>query len=167
MESGILGFKIWNTAQGIRNLTNNWNLESKFHWQSLAFSTWIPESTAWNPESKTVLGSLTWSNKKTTSTFMMPPLVSPWNDIWGTSAEIPYWWRVTTQIWVQCCAKHLNQKNTTYSELTKLPLREVNDGTRASSSWRLSKVVSPAISKLLHYTHTVEMITDFVSNSNK
>ena len=22
------------------------------------------------------------------------------NDIWETSAEIPYWWRVTTQIWV-------------------------------------------------------------------
>ena len=26
--------------------------------------------------------------------FTTPPLVSPW----GTSAEIPYWWRVTTQI---------------------------------------------------------------------
>ena len=22
------------------------------------------------------------------------------NDVWGTSAKIPYWWRVTTQIWV-------------------------------------------------------------------
>ena len=31
----------------------------------------------------------------------MPPLVSPRNDVWGTSAEIPYWWRVTTQIWVR------------------------------------------------------------------
>ena len=30
----------------------------------------------------------------------MPPLVSPWNDVWDRSAEIPYWWRVTTQIWV-------------------------------------------------------------------
>ena len=28
------------------------------------------------------------------------PLVSPRNDIWETSAEIPYWWRVTTQSWV-------------------------------------------------------------------
>ena len=26
-------------------------------------------------------------------------LVSPPNDVWETSAEIPYWWRVTTQIW--------------------------------------------------------------------
>ena len=25
---------------------------------------------------------------------------SPGNDVWETSAEIPYWWRVTTQIWV-------------------------------------------------------------------
>ena len=27
-------------------------------------------------------------------------LVSLPNDIWQTTAEIPYWWRVTTQIWV-------------------------------------------------------------------
>ena len=31
--------------------------------------------------------------------FTTPPLVSPRNDVWATSAEIPYWWRVTTQIW--------------------------------------------------------------------
>ena len=30
MESGILGFRIRNTAEGIRNPTNDWNLESKF-----------------------------------------------------------------------------------------------------------------------------------------
>ena len=29
-----------------------------------------------------------------------PTLVSPWNDIWGRSPEIPYWWCVTTKIWV-------------------------------------------------------------------
>ena len=28
------------------------------------------------------------------------PLVSPPNDVCDTSAEIPYWWRVTTQIWL-------------------------------------------------------------------
>ena len=28
------------------------------------------------------------------------PLVFPRNDVWGTSAEIPYWWHVTSQIWV-------------------------------------------------------------------
>ena len=28
------------------------------------------------------------------------PLVYPPNDVWETCAEIPYWWRVTTQIWV-------------------------------------------------------------------
>ena len=32
--------------------------------------------------------------------FVTPPLVSPQNDIWETSTEIPYWWHVTTQIWV-------------------------------------------------------------------
>ena len=30
----------------------------------------------------------------------MPPTVSPRNDVWETSAEIPYWWRVTTQTWI-------------------------------------------------------------------
>ena len=42
VESGILGFGIRNTAQGIRNPTYDWNPESKFHWQS-------PESRIWNP----------------------------------------------------------------------------------------------------------------------
>ena len=31
--------------------------------------------------------------------FPTPPLVSPQNDVWETSAEIPYCWRVTTQNW--------------------------------------------------------------------
>ena len=35
MESGILGFGIRNTAPGIRNPTNDWNLESKFHLQKM------------------------------------------------------------------------------------------------------------------------------------
>ena len=31
VESRVLGFKIWNTAQGIRNPTSHWNPEFKFH----------------------------------------------------------------------------------------------------------------------------------------
>ena len=31
VKSAILGFGIWNTAQGIRNPTKDWNPESKFH----------------------------------------------------------------------------------------------------------------------------------------
>ena len=42
VESGILGFGIQNTAQGIRNSPNDRN----------------PESTAWDPECKTVLDPL-------------------------------------------------------------------------------------------------------------
>ena len=57
MECEILGFGIWNTAQGIRNPTNDWYPESKFHWLILESSTWNPESMAWNPESRTVLDS--------------------------------------------------------------------------------------------------------------
>ena len=58
MESGILGFGIWNTTQGIRNPTNEWYPESKFHWQRLECSTWNSESTAWNPmRSQNYLGN--------------------------------------------------------------------------------------------------------------
>ena len=40
---------------------------------------------------------LAWENSQH---FTMPPKVSPWNDVWETSTEIPYWWCIRTQIWV-------------------------------------------------------------------
>ena len=40
--------------------TTEWNLESKFHWRRLESSTRNPEPMEWDPESKTVLYSLTW-----------------------------------------------------------------------------------------------------------
>ena len=42
--------------------TKEWNLESKFHWKRLESSTRNPESMEWDPESKTVLYSLTWGD---------------------------------------------------------------------------------------------------------
>lgn len=55
VESEILVFEIQNTAQGIRNLTNDLNPESKLLRQrpEPESSTWNPLSTAWNPEFKT------------------------------------------------------------------------------------------------------------------
>ena len=41
--------------------------------------------------------SLAWENSRHLSTL---PLVFPPNGVWETSAEISYWCRVTTQIWV-------------------------------------------------------------------
>ena len=58
MESGILGFGVRNTGQGIRNHANDWNPESKFNKQILESNTWNPESTARNPEPKSALDSL-------------------------------------------------------------------------------------------------------------
>ena len=47
--------------------------------------------------------------------YTAPPTGSPGNDVWETSAEIPYWWRITTQIWIVlpiCCTFALtNQKH--------------------------------------------------------
>ena len=40
---------------------------------------------------------LAWENSQH---FTMLPLVSPPSDVWEMSAEIPYWWRISTQIWV-------------------------------------------------------------------
>ena len=41
------------------------------------------------------LTNITWENSRL---FVLSPLVSSRNDVWETSKEIPYWWRVTTQI---------------------------------------------------------------------
>ena len=38
--------------------------------------------------------NVAWENSQHLATL---PLVSPANDVWETSAEIPYWWHVTTQ----------------------------------------------------------------------
>ena len=46
VKSGIIGFGIRNTAQGIRNPTNKWNPESQFNCHGLESSIWNPESTA-------------------------------------------------------------------------------------------------------------------------
>jgi len=48
VESGILGFGIQKTAQGIRNPSNDWNQ------QSLKSSTCNLESMTWDPESNSV-----------------------------------------------------------------------------------------------------------------
>ena len=69
------------------------------------------------------------------------PLVSPRNDVWGTTAEIPYWWRVTThEIWVRvligCAAREIcNQKH--YPDL----------GSDVSSEWNFCQSSSDVISQ--------------------
>ena len=59
-ESRILGFGIRKTAHGFRNQTNDWNPESKFHWETLEFITVIrnPRRGIQNPAM--TVNSLTW-----------------------------------------------------------------------------------------------------------
>ena len=45
---------------------------------------------------KTTTGSFNSLRKQ--PKFWTPPMVSPQTDVWGTSTEIPYWWRFTSQI---------------------------------------------------------------------
>ena len=63
-EWGIMSFGMRNTAQGIRNPTKDWNTGSKFNRQRLESSTLNSESTAWNPESTTVMETLMWGEHK-------------------------------------------------------------------------------------------------------
>ena len=55
-----------------------------------------------------------WVAWENTRHFATSPLVSPRNDVWGTSAEIPYWWRAVlprsgrSLDW-SCCEGHLSQ----------------------------------------------------------
>ena len=63
------------------------------------------------------------------------PLVSPQNDVCGTTAEIPYWWSVTTHIWVVlligCAAREIcNQKH--YPDLDSDVSSEWNFCARSS-----------------------------------
>ena len=38
--------------------------------------------------------------KENSRHFAPPPTVSPPNDVWETSPEIPYWWGIPTQVWI-------------------------------------------------------------------
>ena len=80
----IFAYGIWNSSN-----YNVWNPESKFHWQRLESSTWNPESTAWVPESKTVLYSFTsgkfsrnylhWKSfRRSRSHLNLPRYLAPW-----------------------------------------------------------------------------------------
>ena len=53
-----------------------------------------PFQVSW---SKTVLDS---GSLRKQPTFCDVTIGFPRNEVWETSAEIPYWWRVNTQIWV-------------------------------------------------------------------
>ena len=59
------------------------------------FKVWLRSST-WNYQEQ----SSKWLPWENCWHLVMPLTVSPPNDMWETCAEIPYWWRVTTQIWV-------------------------------------------------------------------
>ena len=68
----------------------NWSLPFKFcraHW-------WKGCCTNWDT-TQTFRFIVTWENSQH---FATPPLVFVQTEVWERSPEIPYWWRVTTQI---------------------------------------------------------------------
>ena len=61
------------------------------------FGVWLLSKNLRNQFSTHKSMRLAWENSWHLVT---PPLVSSPNDVWEMSAEIPYWWHITTQIWV-------------------------------------------------------------------
>ena len=60
-------------------------------------ANWVTLADIRSSKLKTTGTNLAWENGRHFATLQM---VSPPNEVWETSAEIPYWWRVTTHIWV-------------------------------------------------------------------
>ena len=61
-----------------------------------------------------IISCVTWENSRH---FTTPPVVFPRTDLWETSAEILYRWRVTTQIWIvlligwsKCPTRHVQSE---------------------------------------------------------
>ena len=81
--------------------------------------------------------TIAWENSRHLATL---PLVSPPNDVWETSAEIPYWWHVTSQIWVVLLIGWIN-----FSRGTTNQKHYPDLGSDASSVWnfcaRFSNVI--------------------------
>ena len=65
--------------------------------EQICTKSWRKNQLLWKRRISFRLFYLAWENSRHLATV---PLVSLPNDVWETSAEIPYSWRVTTQIWV-------------------------------------------------------------------
>ena len=96
VEFGILGFRMRNTSQTLKNSesTNDWNPESKCYWQRLESSSWTPEFVTWNPESKCVLDSLR-ARFRTLVYFFLSPFPLPC--AWGQKIPPGFYFR--TRAW--------------------------------------------------------------------
>ena len=81
--------------------------------------------------------SISWGNSRL---FAMPTPVSTRNDICGTSAEILYWWHVTTRIWVVLLIQGWSKFSTSQKHYPDL-------GSNASSVWNFCARSSDFISR--------------------
>ena len=68
--------------------------------RSLLGQSWTLSLAVTSPRDTRLVIHLWAEREEKSRHFATSPLVSRRNDVWGTSAEIPHWWRVTTQIWV-------------------------------------------------------------------
>ena len=107
-----------------------------------------------------------WENSRH---FETPPLVSPRNGVWETSAEIPYWWRVTSQTcvlrlicWklVPTNQKHYPDLGGDASSVRNLCTRLSNVISRENQWWRCKmSTVFLRLLKLSQMRHGLEIIS--------
>ena len=100
---------------------------------------------------KTKYFSLAWESSRHFST--LPMMVFPRRDVWEASAELPYWWRVATQICVLLLLIGWSTFPTRHDQSKPL----LDQGRDTSSVWyfcaRSLDVISRGISKCRPFLH--------------
>ena len=92
---------------------------------------------------KTTTGSFNSLRKQ--PKFWTPPMVSPQTDVWGTSTEIPYWWRFTSQI-LSVLPIGRAARVISFNQSRAQPRPRPDQGSDTSSVWNFCTRFSDVIS---------------------
>ena len=93
---------------------------------------------------KTTTGSFNSPRKQ--PKFWTPPMVSPRNDVWGRSTEIPYWWRFTSQI-LSVLPISREARVISFNQSRAQPRPRPDQGSETSSVWNFCTRFSDVISR--------------------
>ena len=78
--------------------------------------------------------------------FWTLPMVSPQTDVWGTSTEIPYWWRFTSQI-LSVLPISREARVISFNQSRAQPRPRPDQGSETSSVWNFCTRFSDVISR--------------------
>ena len=104
-----------------------WKLEEEQHKDTIqnlklscvrVLTYWLNIDHIWSTRCRTKRKRGLNVNMRKQPTFCDATTGFPRNDVWETSAEIPYWWRVTKQIWVIDWSCRFNQSEALNTQLS-------------------------------------------------